>query len=170
MNVVDVGILVLLLLGAFAGFRQGFIVEAATIVGVVVALAVARLGYPAVRQLLQLSAPKSPWLTVIAYLIIFVVIWGVFVALARGVRRVARLLFLGTPDRLAGLVLGLLQAAIVVELLLYLSRRIPNHDLQLYFGQQVPNFHLHRLIAQSRLAPTFLQVVPYVDRLFPHAL
>lgn len=155
MNIIDILILVILLFGILSGFRRGFIMEVALILGAVVALAIAKLEYPVVRHLLALVAPKSAWLTVISYLIVFLVIWGVIVTLARVVRKAAHLLLLGFADRLGGAVIGLLQGALVVELLLYLGRRVPYHAL-------------HHAILQSKLAPAFVHVLPYIDRFFPH--
>ncbi|MDQ2742786.1 MAG: CvpA family protein [Chloroflexota bacterium] len=155
MNAVDIIILLFLLFGFLTGLRRGFILEVATILGAVVALSVAKVEYAAVRHLLLQVAPKSSWLTVISYLIVFLVIWSVIVTLARLARKALRLLFLGFFDRLGGAVVGVLQAALIVELLLYLGKRVPNHAL-------------HHAINHSKLAPAFLQAIPYIDRLFPH--
>lgn len=155
MNAVDVVIVGVLVLATLGGFGQGFIVEVATILGAVAALAAAKLEYGVVRNLLELAVPHSRWVTAISYLAVFLVVWAVIITVARIVRRIARLLMLGFLDRLGGAVIGLLQGALVVELLLYLGQRVPNSDL-------------HRLIKHSRLAPSFLHVVPYIDKLFPH--
>ena len=155
MNAIDVVIVAVLALAVLTGFRQGFILEVAFVAGAFVALAAARAGYPIVRPILESFAAKSAWLTAISYLIVFAVVWGAVLAAARVVRRGVRLLFLGWADRLAGAVLGLVQGAIVVELLLYLGQRVPSRDL-------------HRVIKESQLAPTFLNLVPYLHRLFPH--
>lgn len=155
MNAVDIVVLAALALGAVNGFRRGFIVQTATILGSLVALAVARAEYRPVRNALAQWAPHSPWLTAIAYLIVFLVVWSVIVGVAQLVRRVARLLLLGWADRFGGVVVGLLQSALVLELLLYLGKRLPNADL-------------HRLIARSTLAPLFVDIIPFLDKLFPH--
>jgi len=154
-NGIDVVILVVLLLGAVGGLRRGFILEIAMILGAIVALGVARAEYVSARHVLARGAPHSPWLTVIAYLIVFFVVWAVIIALARLARRSARFLMMGWVDRLGGLVVGILQSALLLELLLYLSKRIPGGEL-------------HHQIAHARLAPLFLDVVPYLDKLFPH--
>lgn len=141
--------------GFVTGFRRGFIIEVAVILGAVVALAVAKLAYPDVRHQLSHVAPRSPWLSAIAYLGVFLIILSAIMILARAARRAARLLMLGMPDRLGGAVLGVLQSALLLDLLLYLGKRVPNHALKL-------------AIKHSLLAPIFLRVVPLVDRLFPH--
>lgn len=155
MNIVDVLIVAILALAVLNGFRQGFIVEVAQIAGAVVALAIAKLEYGIVRDLLQTFLPHSRWLVAISYVIVFFVVWILITGLARVGRGIARLLFLGLLDRLGGALVGLGVGAITVELLLYL-------------GKRVPNTQLHHLIAQSYLTPSFLHVVPYIDKLFPH--
>lgn len=141
--------------GLIVGFRRGFIMEVAVLMGAVIALAVAKLAYPDVRHQLAHVASKSPWLTAIAYLGVFLVVWSAIIMVARIVRKIAHLLMLGLFDRLGGAVLGVLQNALVLELLLYLGKRVPNHAL-------------HLAIKHSTLAPVFLRAVPLVDRLFPH--
>jgi membrane protein required for colicin V production len=156
MNVVDVVILAALALAILTGLRHGLLVELALILGAVIALAVARPAYAPVRDaLVSIGVSKGAWLTTLSYLIVYLVVWVAIVDLARLGRRGMRLLFLGWADRLGGAVLGFLQGLIVVELLLYFGKRVPNHDLR-------------RLIKQSQLAPTFLNLIPHLQRLFPH--
>lgn len=130
------------------------ILEVATILGVFLALAVARAEYADVRRLLAQAAPHSPWLTVIAYLIVVAIVWGAVMLLARRIRGVIRMLRLGLPDRLGGAAIGLLQGAIVIELLIYLAQHV--HDR-----------NLSQLVHNSTLAGAFTQVVPYLHQLFP---
>ncbi|GAC1326775.1 MAG: hypothetical protein NVS2B16_09290 [Chloroflexota bacterium] len=155
MNAVDIVILVILAFGVIAGFRQGFILQSASILGSIVALTVARAEYTPVRDALMRVAPHSPWLTAIAYLIVFLVVWGAIVAAARIIRRLARLMLLGWADRIGGVLLGLLQSALVLEVLIY-------------FGKRLPNSGLHLLLKQAAFAPFFLDVIPFLSKLFPH--
>lgn len=129
--------------------------EVAVILGAVIALAVAKLAYPDVRHQLAQIAGKSPWLTAISYLGVFLIVWSAIMILARVARRAVRMLMLGPLDRLGGAVVGVLQSALLLELLLYLAKRVPNHTL-------------HTVVAHSALAPAFLRFIPLVDRLFPH--
>lgn len=154
MNWVDLLIILVLVLGALKGLRQGFVVEVATILGFVLALIVARLGYTYVRPLVSFL-PTPQWRTAIAYLIVVAIVVAVVNAGARVARFGLRALFLGLLDRLAGALVGLLESALVVELLLYLARRLPNHNIR-------------SGISHSRLAPSFVQVIPLIHRLFPH--
>lgn len=155
MNIIDIIILVVLLLGVVNGARIGFIVEIAAILGFLLAIAVAKAEYGQVRHFLASFAPHSPWLTVIAYLIVFLVVWGVIIALARVVRKGIRLFLLGPLDHLGGAIIGIFQAALLLELLLYLGKRVPYHQLKV-------------AIAHSKLAPHFLALVPQIDKYFPH--
>ena len=154
MNAVDIGIIVILVVGALAGLRQGFIVEVAGILGALLAFAVARAEYKPVRHVLASFAPHSPWLTVISYMIVFLVVWGLVLTAARLVRHFARILRLGMLDRIGGAVVGLLQSALVLVLLLYVGKHAPNHALS-------------HAVKQSTLAPTFLRLAPAIHQLFP---
>jgi membrane protein required for colicin V production len=154
-TVVDLVILGILLLAAVGGFLRGFIMMVAGTLGAVAALAIAKLEYRDVRQILTGFAGHSPWLTVVAYLLVAVVVWAAIILVARKVRLVARLLFLGWLDRLGGAVFGFLQGLILVELLLY-------------FGRNLHNKPLHHAVKHSLLGPVFAQAFPYVSHWFPH--
>lgn len=155
MNGFDIAIFLVLALAALGGFRQGFILQVATILGAVAALGIARLEYPDVRTSLEHHLPHSPWVTVIAYVAVFLLVWAAVVILARKIRSLARLMMLGWMDRVGGAIVGLIEGALVVELLLYLARRAPHHGLR-------------SLAAHSALAPTFLHFSPTLNHLFPH--
>jgi membrane protein required for colicin V production len=154
MTAVDL-VIVLLLAGAtFGGLRQGFIVQIAAILGALIAFAVARAEYTDVRRVLAQIAPHSIWLTVIAYLIVFLAVWGAIILVARRIRGFMRTLRLGLLDRLGGAVVGFLQGVLVVELLLYLGERVPNHAMQ-------------HAVKHALLTPVFLHAIPSLHRLFP---
>lgn len=155
MNLVDVVIIVLLVAGIWTGFRRGLIMQVAALLGAFIALAVAKLEYRHVAHVIHLFASSSRWSTVIAYLLIFFVVWSLVTLIARLARMAARLLLLGMIDRLLGALLGMLQGALVIELLLYLGKRAPWHAL-------------HTAIAHSALAPAFISIIPFLNRFFPH--
>lgn len=155
MNAVDIAIIVLLVSGAVLGFRRGLIMQVAAILGAVVALAVAKAEYGHGVALLQHVASNSRWLIVISYLVIFFIVWSAINFVARLVKMAAKLLLLGLYDRLLGALIGLLQSALIVELLLYLGKRSPGSTI-------------HSAIKHSSWAPAFMQVVPLLDKLFPH--
>ena len=155
MNWVDIAIILILIWGVLGGFRRGFMVTVAGILGALLGFAIAKAQYHPVRDVLASFAPHSPWLTVISYLIVFLVVWGLILTLARVLRRVAHLLLLGPLDRLGGAIVGILQSALLLELLLYLGKRVPNKDLA-------------HAVKHSVLAPSFLKLIPTLHQFFPH--
>jgi membrane protein required for colicin V production len=155
MNVVDAVIIVLLAVAALSGFRLGLVFQVIAIVGAIVGLIAAKILYQVVRHILLLGLPNTTWVTAVSYLFIFLVVWAFFLLLARGPRFLVRLFMLGMADRLGGAVLGFLEGLIVVELLLYIGKRVPNHDI-------------HHAITHSKLAPKLLDVLPFLHNLFPH--
>lgn len=154
MTGVDLLIVAILAAGIVFGFRQGFVVETANILGAVVALAVARAEFGTVRVVLLRAVPTSPWVTVLSYLLIFLVVWSIIILLARRIRFFVRLLMLGMVDRIGGAVIGLLQSVIVIEVLIYLAQRVNNHALT-------------SAVKHAHLTPLFLNALPYVNHLFP---
>lgn len=155
MTGVDLVIIAILASGIVFGFRQGFVVETANILGAVIALAVAKAEFGTVRGLLVQSAPSSPWVTVLSYLIVFLVVWGIIILAARRIRFFVRLLMLGMVDRIGGILIGVLQSAVVIETLIYLGERLRNPALT-------------SAIKHAHLTPLFLNALPYLNRLFPH--
>jgi membrane protein required for colicin V production len=155
MTWVDLAVVAILALTAFGGFRRGFIFEVAVILGSIVAFAVARQEYPDVRSVIAQVAPHSTWATVIAYLVVFLIVWGAIMVVARWVRRLVRTFGLGPLDRLGGTAIGVLQGLLLVELLLYLGERVPATDIR-------------RAVTQATLTPTLLQLIPMLHGWFPH--
>lgn len=155
MNWVDFGVVILLALSAFAGWRRGFIFEVALILGSLVAFAVARQEYTDVRRILSQFAGSSSWLTVISYLLVFLIVWGAIIFLARRARNLVRLAGLGLVDRLGGAAIGFLQGLLVIELLLYL-------------GERVPAATLRHDVKHAAFTPTLLQLIPVLHNWFPH--
>lgn len=155
MNGLDFVLLAILALAAFGGFRQGFVLEVAGILGGVIALGVARVEYADVRATLARLLPHSPWLTVVAYLLVFLLVWGAIIIVARRIRSLVRLMMLGWLDRLGGTIIGLVQGALLVEVVLYFARRVPQTGVR-------------QLAHHSTLAPIFLSVMPTFNHLFPY--
>ena len=155
MNALDLVMLAVLAFTTFAGFRQGFILEIAGIFGAVAALGIARLEYSDVRTILEQFAARSPWLTIVAYLLVFLVVWGAIIIVARKIRLLVRLMMLGWLDRLGGAVIGLVQGALLVALLFYFARRVPQTGIR-------------HLANHSGLAPIFLSFMPLLGHVFPH--
>jgi membrane protein required for colicin V production len=155
MNAVDLVIVAVLAIATIGGFLQGFVVQIATILGAVLALAIAQREYLNFRSLLVHVAPSSKWVTVIAYLVIFLFVWAAVILIARRLRSLVRLMMLGWMDRAAGAVIGLLQGVLLIELLIALGLRVANQSL-------------HHAIRHSTLGPALQSVIPWVNQLFPH--
>lgn len=156
MQILDIILLALLLLGALNGLRVGLIVELASIIGVVVGLILARVAYIPVQNVLASIVHHPSWLTPVSYVIAFVIFWWAITIVGRWVRRIAHRLWLGPLDRLGGLVFGLIQTAILLAVVLYLGERFHNpaihHDIK------------HSVVATNllRFVPTLPHVIPRI--------
>jgi membrane protein required for colicin V production len=154
-QLLDVLIIVVIFAGTLAGFRLGFIVGLAGILGIALAFVVAKVAYGPVHTLLGTVLPHGRGLTAVSYLLIFVVVWWGVMSAARGGRFIVRLFLLGLLDRLAGAILGLIESIAVVELLLYVGKRLHVSTIQ-------------KMYVHSQLAPKFLHLLPFIDKFFPH--
>ncbi|MHB8619691.1 MAG: CvpA family protein [Chloroflexota bacterium] len=120
---VDLAIVIVLALFALAGYRRGLILEAGSILGFFVGLALAASVWLSLAPIVHRWLTNETLAAVVAFALPFVAGYLLVMALASFLRAAARLLMLSWLDRLAGLALGLLKGAFVVELaLLFVTR------------------------------------------------
>ncbi len=126
MNTLDIIILVLLGSGALLGVYWGLIRQVLSIIGVVAAASIAGRTYPLIADLLAAVAPTAPdMLNVVAFILVFTVVSVIVSVVATLLRLFVGLLFLGWLDHVLGGLLGLLQSALVVAVLLALLTAFP---------------------------------------------
>lgn len=125
MTTADLTLVVIILIGAISGYRQGFLMElfsfAALLLGVLGAFKL--LGYAMIFLDDQFHVNK----TILPYVAFAVV----FIAIVIAVRLLGRLIkisidktFLGRLDQVAGAVLGLLKAAFLLSVALWILRSL----------------------------------------------
>lgn len=160
MSTIDITILVLLAIGAFRGFRKGFLLEvvgiAALILGLVGAMKLLDLGMEFLSQHFDIGETLLPYVT---FLLLFVLIIIGVNFIGRLVKRVLDLTLLGTMDNLAGALVGLFKWAIGISFILWATS---------FFGmnliQEEEQSELYNYIAA--LAPWFIEVVQSFMPLF----
>ncbi|MBI2918766.1 MAG: CvpA family protein [Chloroflexi bacterium] len=153
MNWLDIVIVVGALVALLFGLRMGLIRAAALVVGVIVGLMLARVYSAALGEILTDYVPTA-WANWLGFAAILVgVIIGANIV-GRVLRKIVSLVFLGWADTLAGGVLGLALAALLLGTVISLAAAYPF-------------FNLDEAVADSRLAPVVLKAAPVVLGLLP---
>jgi len=120
MSKVDIILIIPILWGAFMGFRKGFVLELASLVGLILGIygALKFSGYTA-EKLTQYIQVTTEWMGLLSFLVTFVaIVFAVFLA-AKILDRALKLVALGLINRLLGLLFGVLKYALILSTLLY---------------------------------------------------
>jgi membrane protein required for colicin V production len=121
MNYVDIILLIPLLYGAFCGVSRGLIIEVTTL------LALALGVYLSLRWSASLEGLLRDYLTVpgaysyyVAFAVVFLLVVIAIHLLGKLLTKFVSMIALGLPNRLLGLLFGILKMAIVTSALLFL--------------------------------------------------
>lgn len=122
MNIIDIILLLVVLIpGAWTGFRKGFIYQAVTLIALIVGAWISFHFATSLGSFLGGFVNASPKiLKALSYLIIFVVVYFLLYLVSKLVLRIIRIHLGGWVDRLLGIILGLFKAAIIGALLIML--------------------------------------------------
>lgn len=153
MNVIDIVIGVILVIGLLAGIRRGFIRSlfglAALAVGIVAAGA--GFAYAAKKVFVLLPGERVP--EVVSFILIFLIVFGVIVLFGHLIAKALKMASLGWLDRLAGGLLGIIMASLWTGVFLLLA--------------VIGGFHEGRALASSKLAPQVFTVTDAIVTVIP---
>ena len=154
MNWVDFAIIAVIAWFTFSALRAGFIREAATLAGAVLGVILAGQFYERLAADIEVFIDDARTAEVGAFIIIFgsTLLGAQMIALF--LKKVATLLMLGPLDTVGGGVLGFLKGFVICELLLIAAVTFPT-------------LHMQEDVADSSLAPVFLDVLPVLTLLLP---
>lgn len=110
MNWVDAVIIIVALLAAFAGFRQGLILTVFSFLGLIAGVAVA--GW-ASGPLADKISPDAAWAYVLVFIIILLIVLFLFNLVGTILKQFIKLIMLGWVDSLGGALLGLFVGALL---------------------------------------------------------
>ncbi len=129
MNSIDIAILVVLLIFTLRGIVKGLIGEVMGFVAVLLSLVLAvrwlNIGTAFLLSFLSLSPALA---MMISFVLIFALVFGGTLAIARLFRKLLRVTMLGWVDRLGGGAFGFLTGAVLVSLLVMLVSLIPLNE------------------------------------------
>lgn len=149
MSTADILILVLLALGAFRGFRKGFLLEIvgilALLLGIFGAMKLLQEGMEFLSKHFEISSQILPY---VAFLALFIIIMLGVSLIGSLFKRMIDLTPLGTLDNFAGAIVGVLKWALGISFLLWAT---------VAFG-----FDFFEEEEQSRLYNYIAQIAPWV--------
>src|SRR5690606_10184114 len=121
LNGVDLVVCLLILLGAFGGYRDGFLMTvfsfAAFVIGIYAGF---RLMGWSIVYLDNHYTIDEKWLPYVAFCVVFLLVLVVVNLTCRLLRSILHKTFLGPVDKLFGAVLGMLKTAFMLSLMLWL--------------------------------------------------
>jgi membrane protein required for colicin V production len=157
LKVVDIIILLLLALGAYGGYKKGLFVAVVTFIALIIAIVssfrLLQTGIEFLEKELQWESVLIPY---IAFVLIFFLVFFLIFLMARAIRKAMNYTLLGSIDNLAGGLLGVVEAAFAVSLLLWLSRAA---SITIPHEYTNDSFLLNPL---TDFAPSTVQYVSYV--------
>jgi membrane protein required for colicin V production len=120
MNLLDLGIIVILLLVGLRGYFRGLLQEISVIFGLVAGLVFAAHYYPRLARVLAQWVHTPLYARIISFLVILVLCYWLIRIAGHFLQRFLSFAFLGSLDRLLGGAFGLLKGAVVLGFLLTL--------------------------------------------------
>ncbi len=112
MNWVDISIIVVAIIGAIAGYKQGLIVSLFSFLGLVAGVAIAGAVSDSLAE--KLSTSGALWAYVASFAVVVIVVMVVFHILAIIVKGFLKVVMLGWIDSFGGAILGLCVGALLM--------------------------------------------------------
>ena len=153
MNLADLVILIILLIGFTAGLARGFVRGLMGLAGLVLGIMLAAGNHVRLAELIPFSIPGERSAEIVSFVVIFLVVIVLVGIVARIIAKALRLAALGWLDRLTGSALGIAIAASVTGVILLIA--------------VMAGFEEERLLVESVMAPRVLRVTDVVVNVLP---
>jgi len=125
MNYIDIVLGILLVLAAINGFRKGLVVEVASIAALILGIwGAIEFSYITSDFLVEQFDLQTAHLNIISFVLTFVVIVVLVHIVGNVVNKMLEAVMLGFVNKLAGLVFGLLKAALILSVVLVVFNKI----------------------------------------------
>ena len=123
MNPVDIVILIVLVLGAYEGFKKGFLLGLIGLVGFVVAVILGFYFMDSMTDWLKDNVTEfNMAYPIVAFSIIFLISVALIQTVGWILKQVMNLILLGSIDSLAGSLLGVVKAAFFISLFIWFGK------------------------------------------------
>ena len=127
MNYIDIILIILLFLSAISGFRNGLIVELASLAALVLGIwGAIKFSDITENFLVETLNVQSKHLNTISFVVTFIVIVILVHIIGGIVNKVVKTVNLGSLNRLAGMVFGVLKSALILSVILVIFDKVDN--------------------------------------------
>lgn len=128
MNLIDIIILIPIAWGAFKGFRNGFLVEIATLLGLVAGIFLALIAADVAGRVMEALVTWNPIpFRFLAFVIVFVLVGVALKFLAKVIEHLLKSIHLNFINRIAGLGVGALKLAFILSILMIFVNYLNPH-------------------------------------------
>lgn len=159
MSAIDIALVVLIIIGAIAGYREGFLMElfsfCAIVLGVIGAFKLLGWAILLINDNFDVDKKALPY---IAFAVVFVVIVIVVRLIGNMIKLSIDKSFLGRVDQIAGAGLGLLKMAFILSVLFWLANS---------FHYDLPTRYTDGSWLMPRVAGFAPQVGSWLSEIFP---
>ena len=153
MNWLDVTILVICVAGTIQGLVKGFVRQAFSLIGLVLAIILAFRYHPILGRYLEQWIHQPAAVTVVSFVVVLAVILLLFKLIGLAARAAISAVQMGWFDRLAGAVFGFFKAVLLVAVLFALLIVVTDKP-------SAP-------VVESRLAPSAMAISGVIAHFFP---
>ena len=151
MGVVDVILIVFILVFAFKGTINGFITEAISILGIILAVLCSYMLYEPLFKVMQAVGFGKDGASIGAYILGFLIVYVIVVILGNLIHNTLQAIHLGWVNRVFGFSFGILKGAVVASVILWIIISV--------FPK---NMKFVKDIQSSDTAKVTLKILPYL--------
>src|SRR5210317_265870 len=119
MNWLDLLILIPLVAGLFSGYRNGLIGEVASLAALIFGIWGSIKFSDWTANLLNTWGIESQYMNIISFIVTFIIIVVVIQIIARSLSQLLKSLALGWVDKIAGIGVGVIKAALITSVILF---------------------------------------------------
>ena len=154
MNYIDFILIVIIIWGAFNGFKKGLINELASIIGLILAIFFAKNYYLFLnKKLYDLFESESDFISILSVIIIFFLTILIVKIIAKFLTKIIKFVFLGLVNKIIGSLFGILKSFLVLAILIFIFSKL-NEVVNI-----VEKEKLHQSIVYSKIEKTSFYLI-----------
>jgi len=161
MNYIDIVLVLLLVFSAIGGFRKGLIVELASLAALILGIwGAIQFSDITSEFLVENFNLETNYLNIISFIVTFIVIVILVHIVGNVVQKLVETVMLGFVNKLAGLIFGIIKAALILSIILLVFEEI-DEDMNILPEKAKTESRMYEPIRS--LAPSILPFIDFWD-------